>query len=669
MNTLAAAYKNLTKNVSYYALYLFAVSLVITVFFAFTSFSMDQVMLDKISADGRVESMCNTISIFLMAFVVVYMAYSNHFFLKRRIKELGVYALLGYRKSSILCLLTFENIFISCGAYLAGIILGAAAHKGIVSGITVLLKLAVDGSQIPFFNANAMMKTACFIVLVVCVLTASNARFLYKASLMEMIRFEKKAEKNLKCRRLPALLGIVMIIAGYGLALDITRGPKSVWISIGFYPVGMLTAMLVVFGTIFFISSFLPYVMKRRKGNKRAFYTETRIITIPNFIYRIRSNAKTLIMLTLLSAAVLTVSGVMALTVYYPIAAVSRIAPSEIEFRMEEETQLDTVKRIVSRYAPDETIIFTQTEIYKAASSASVLPVEYGVGSAKGDAQNEKIVREPGFECISYTDYVTLLRAQGREGVIDSLPGLTDEECILVKYQPGGGDSSEAGKSYPLIIGGEEAPLTVKKVTLDNPLSFANSIGTLIVSDEMYDRIRAADEPMAKVISMNGKAIEDNEALYGEISSLLGGSPYLQGHSHRVNELFSLNSSTFLLIGFLVILFFIAAGSILYFNNISAVADTKSDYDILIKMGYTGRFIKKIIRKQVLAFFSIPFGLGLLDCIFATAVYKTGLMQNLLGDTMIQFVPVVIAVAVTALIYLIYYLVTVRTCFRLACIK
>ena len=174
---------------------------------------------------------------------------------------------------------------------------------------------------------------------------------------------------------------------------------------------------------------------------------------------------------------------------------------------------------------------------------------------------------------------------------------------------------------------------------------------------------------MEKVISLNGKAIKDNEALYGEISSILGQSPYLQGHSHRINELFSLNSSTFLLIGFLVILFFIAAGSILYFNNISAVAETKSDYDILIKMGYTDIRIKRIIRKQVLAFFSIPFGLGLLDCIFATAVYKTGLMQNLLGNTLIQFVPVVIAVAVTALIYLIYYLVTVRTCFRLVCFK
>ncbi len=60
-----------------------------------------------------------------------------------------------------------------------------------------------------------------------------------------------------------------------------------------------------------------------------------KIIAIPNFIYRIRSNSKTLIMLTLLSATTLTVSSVMALSLYYPIASVSRIAPSEIEFRVE----------------------------------------------------------------------------------------------------------------------------------------------------------------------------------------------------------------------------------------------------------------------------------------------------------------------------------------------
>ena len=41
MNNLSMALKNLKKNFSFYALYLLSVSFVITVFFAFTSFSMN----------------------------------------------------------------------------------------------------------------------------------------------------------------------------------------------------------------------------------------------------------------------------------------------------------------------------------------------------------------------------------------------------------------------------------------------------------------------------------------------------------------------------------------------------------------------------------------------------------------------------------------------------
>ena len=118
MNNLSMALKNLKKNFSFYALYLLSVSFVITVFFAFTSFSMNTVMLEKISGNGRVEMMCNVISVFLMAFVVFYMSYSNRFFLRRRTKELGVYALLGYRKTTVLSLLTTENLLVCFGAFL-----------------------------------------------------------------------------------------------------------------------------------------------------------------------------------------------------------------------------------------------------------------------------------------------------------------------------------------------------------------------------------------------------------------------------------------------------------------------------------------------------------------------------------------------------------------------
>ncbi len=661
MHTLSTAFKNLKNNFSFYALYLLSVAFVVTIFFAFTSFSMNKVMLEKISNDGRVETMCNTISVFLMAFVVFYMSYSNRFFLRRRTKELGIYALLGYRKSTILSLLTTENLLTCTGAFIAGILLGSFFHKGIVFGITKLLDLAVNNSEIPFFNPNAIMKTACFIFTVIIVLALSNSRFLFKTSLMDLVRYEKSAEKKMKFHAVLSVIGFLAVISGYSLALDILRGSESLWITVGFYPVAMPTFALILSGTVLFIASFLPFVVQAGKKNKRKFYTETKIITAPAFIYRIRSNSRTLIMLTLLSAAALTVSSVMALSLYYPIAAVSRMAPSEIECRIETESEITAIKQIVSTYSSDADVTFLQTDIYKVASSGGHLPMEYSIGTSKGDADNEKILREAGFECIPYSAYKALLEAQGRIKVLEQLATLNDNECILMKYQPSS-DNNEMGDIYPLLIGNEEILVTVTMVTLDNPISFANSVGTLVISDDLYHTIAEQSVPATKILSINGKSIEDNEALFQALSDYLSGSPYLQGNSHRIHEIFSLSSSTFLLIGFLVVLFFVAAGSILYFNNVSAVTDSKSDYEILWKMGYTDKKIKKIIQKQTAAFFGIPFLFGLADCVFGTLVYKSALMQNILGNSPLLYAPTMAAIMLTFLIYLGYYCITVHTC-------
>ncbi len=621
-------------------------------------------MLEKISGDGRVETMCSTISIFLMAFVTFYMSYSNRFFLRRRTKELGIYALLGYRKSTILSLLTAENLLSCFGAFVIGILLGGLFHKGIVFGITKLLGLTVNNSEIPFFNLNAMVKTACFVFAIIIILSLSNSRFLFKSSLMDLVRFEKSAEKQTKFHAVPSIIGFVSVILGYCIALDILRGEKSVWFSVGFYAVGMLTFTLILFGTVLFIASFLPYAVQTGKKNKKKFYTETRIITSPGFIYRMRSNSKTLIMLTLLSAATLTVSSVMALSLYYPIAAISRIAPSEIECRIEKESDLPAIMEIVNNYSSGDNITFLQTDIYKVTSTAGQLPMEYSVGTSKGNADNEKILRNAGFECISYSDYTAILKAQGRQKALEQFTALNNNECIFVRYQPASG-KDETGSTYPLLINNTEIPVTVIMTTLDNPISFANSIGTLIVSDSLYNMISENAAPETKVLSINGSSITGNEDLFQALSAYLDKSPYLQGNSHRIHEVVSLSSSTFLLIGFLVVLFFIATGSILYFNNISAIAESKSDYDILTKMGYTNRKIKKIIGKQAITFFSIPFLFGLADCIFATLVYKTALMQNLLANSIVLYAPTILAIALTLIIYLIYYCMTVHTCCKM----
>lgn len=665
MNTFFMAIRNLQKNFSFYSLYLISVAFVITVFFAFTSFSVNTVMLEKISADGRVETMCTVISVFLMIFVLFYMTYSNRFFLRRRTKELGIYALMGYRKAAILSLFTFENILVCFGASLVGIICGAFAHKGIVFLISELLNLGIDNSQIQLFNLNAIIKSAGFVFVVIFILVISNSRFLYKTSLMNLVRYEKKAEKKMKFHKISAILGFAMMLVGYLLALNILTGSQSLWITIGFYQMGLLTMFIVVVGTVLFIASFLPFIIQMSKRKKAKFYTSTKIVTTPNFIYRIRSNAKTLIMLTLLSAGVLTISAVMAISLYYPIATVARIAPSEIEFRLENNIRMEDIENIISDYGfNNNDVSLLTTDIYKVKASADSLPIEYSLG-ASNDKKSNKVIREAGFECISFSQYKTLLEAQGKTKVLQELAPLNDDEVILMKYQPSD-NTKEIGNQYTLNLNGLEKCVIVKEVSLNNAISFANSIGTLIVSDNLYLDIASTEQPFSTIVSLNGNSIKNNEDLYIALSNYLNDSPYLLGNSHRIKEIIFLSSSTFLLIGFLVVLFFIAVGSILYFNNISSVMESKSDYEILEKLGYTQKKLRKIIRKQILTFFSIPFLLGLIDCIFATMVYKTGLMQDLLENSLSQYIPVVIAIVITSIIYGIYYFVTVRACYKIA---
>ena len=659
MNILYIAIKNLKKNISFYILYFVSVTFILTIFFAFMSFSMNKIIMEKISTDNRVETMINTISVLFMAFVIFYMSYSNKFFLRRRSKEFGIYTMLGYRKTEIIRLLSYENILICFLSLLIGVIIGAFTHKGITAGITKLLNLDIDNTAIPLFNFGAIGYTAVFVFLVTAFLLLSNIITINKITLMELVRYEKKPERKIRINMFRALCGIMLLMTGYYLAADIIRGRNSIWYTIGYSPVALLTIILVSTGTILSVFHFLPWVINSFKNNLKYFYSPARIIIIPNFIYRIRTNAKTIILLTFLIAATLAVTGSMALTLYYPIAAVDRIIPSEIEFKIENEKQAENAISIIEKYT--DNAIHRLTALVCVPSSSENLPTEYFIGSSEKNKNDSQMSRKPSFECISVSDYLALLYQQGKNKQIDKFLPPDFNECILVKYEPNRDASTEKGRQY-ILEANEPIILTVKDTTIINPIGFANSMGTLIVPDEIYNDLRLSNLPVKYVMSFNGNDIAGNMDLYMELYRFLDESPYLVSSSERISEIIHLNSSTFLLLGFLVVIFFIASGSILFFNNISAIIETKCDYTILRNIGYNSKQIKKILSKQVFTFFNIPFLLGLLHSIFAILCYKTALMQNIMGNNLNVYLPILFAFTGTFIILVIYYFITVRFC-------
>ena len=655
MKLTVIALKNLKRNFSFYSLYLFSVSFVLMIYFCFTSFSMNKIIMEKISSDGRVEMMSSVVAGFIIVFVVFYMFYSNSFFMRRRMKELGIYALLGYRKSDMLRLLTIENIFVCLGGMIVGIFAGSLLHIGVTAGIVALLGLTIDMQAIPFINPQAVSSIFLFILVVLLTLTISNAILLLRSTLLDLVRLEKKVEKPVHPNIILSIAGILFLLGGYLLALDMVRGAQSVWTTIGFSPIALLTLVLVVVGTILFIYSFVPFACQCIKKRHKALYQENTIIVVPKFMHRIRSNAKSLILLILLTAGTLSVFGATTLSVWYPYRAVNRIVPSAIEYRVEDQQQSKQALEALAKGMKNSAYQAQETILLKITASSDHLPDEYGIS---GEA-----VRTPGFECMSLTDYNTLLNSQGKESAI---PELDDTDCILVKYRPDP-ENSDLGAVYHLNIGDNKTmEVTVVQTTLDNPIGFANSVATLIVSDQLYQTIASGQPDQITVVSINGGNTRSDGTAYTILKDAMPNNMYLASAWQRQTDIIQLNSSTYLLIAFATIIFLIATGSILYFQNLSAITYDRDDYDILQRMGYNRSMIERCVRRQIQIYFIIPYVMGMLHSIFAIICYKSALMDDVLGKASEIVLPVLLAVGIFTIIYFTYYQVTKYSCYRAA---
>ena len=655
MKLTVIALKNLKRNFSFYSLYLFSVSFVLMIYFCFTSFSMNKIIMEKISSDGRVEMMSSVVAGFIIVFVVFYMFYSNSFFMRRRMKELGIYALLGYRKSDMLRLLTIENIFVCLGGMIVGIFAGSLLHIGVTAGIVALLGLTIDMQAIPFINPQAVSSIFLFILVVLLTLTISNAILLLRSTLLDLVRLEKKVEKPVHPNIILSIAGILFLLGGYLLALDMVRGAQSVWTTIGFSPIALLTLVLVVVGTILFIYSFVPFACQCIKKRHKVLYQENTIIVVPKFMHRIRSNAKSLILLILLTAGILSVFGATTLSVWYPYRAVNRIVPSAIEYRIEDQQQSKQALEALAKGMKNSAYQVQETILLKITASSDHLPDEYGIS---GEA-----VRTPGFECMSLTDYNTLLNSQGKESAISELD---DTDCILVKYRPDP-ENSDLGAVYHLNIGDNKImEVTVVQTTLDNPIGFANSVATLIVSDQLYQTIASGQPDQITVVSINGGNTRSDGTAYTILKDAMPDNMYLASAWQRQTDIIQLNSSTYLLIAFATIIFLIATGSILYFQNLSAITYDRDDYDILQRMGYNRSMIERCVRRQIQIYFIIPYVMGMLHSIFAIICYKSALMDDVLGQASEIVLPVLLAVGIFTIIYFTYYQVTKYSCYRAA---
>lgn len=111
-------------------------------------------------------------------------------------------------------------------------------------------------------------------------------------------REQKEGEREPKVKKIPAVLGVIFLATGYGLALFADGIYETIKV---FLP----AVLLVIFATYFLFLAGSIALLKWMKRRERFYYRPKNFITVSGMLYRMKQNAAGLATICILSTAVI----------------------------------------------------------------------------------------------------------------------------------------------------------------------------------------------------------------------------------------------------------------------------------------------------------------------------------------------------------------------------
>ncbi len=639
MTLFDLAKKNVKHNFIHYFLYFASMSFSIMIYYMFVVLSKDPTIAHRINRSDKLSVVFSAASIILLAFIAIFILFSNNFFMRKRKKEIGLYSLLGLRKGQIGRMLFYENFIMGIGALIIGIILGSFLSKLFVA---ILLNMMDDRVLSTFvFSWDAVINTSIIFVLITFFTSLLGFQIIYQHSLLDLFYSERKREKALKPSLLLSILSLSLIGLGYFIALQPLKTENSIWARIG---LGGYTAVLILFltilGTALFIAFFLPYLLKKVRIAKHSFYRGMNLITNSQLSSRILSNTKTLSIIAILSAITLSAIGAMG-SLYYN---ANQTAKNEIitafEYTKPEDDGI--AQKIITAAHSDRAhpVTFQQeTPVYE------VHPIE----------TNKKVPSVFPFDgenylAISQTDYTRLYKE------------------IYPKNTPPTFKPGEALIAYPSYFNLDHKTLSREPKNLnfkwnDKIVGFTIHYNNQIVIQSLYsatvvlpDKAIAqfSIKPIKKVVSINVRDAKTAETISERMDKLFPERDSLLSYPAVYRTMMN-TSGVLMFIGMFIGLVFLAAtGSIIYFKQLTEAYNDRETYEVLKKIGVTRKEIRFSIARQILVIFLIPLVLGIAHSSVALLCLAKLLEVDLTF-------PVLISTVSYTIMYIIYYLLTVNS--------
>ena len=663
------ALNNLVKNKRFIVPYVLSAIFTIMSFYILSSLAFGE-NLNKLPNGIEATKQVLSFGIIVIAiFSTIFLFYTYSFLVKRRVKEFGLYSVLGMTKKQIAKILVLETIFIAVTTIVLGIVLGIIFDKLM---LLVLLKLFSTGvsfgfsiTPIAIVFSVLLFGGIFFLLLLYTVIKIARLR------IVALLKDENKGEKEPKSRWILAIIGLALIGYGYYTAQTVQNPIKA--ITVFFFAV-----IAVIIGTYLVFMAVSITVLKIMKNNKNFYYKPKNFISVSGLLYRMKRNAVGLANICILSTMVLVTMG----------STSALYAGMEKSYNERFPRQL----MIAGYHSTSDKLKEIENNVKLSAKEAGTEVqdlVSYNSLPMVGRLIEDKFNFEANLGVdLANVRMVVVLQLKDYNKFANKNKTLESNEIFLHVDKKGEYNHQtislngleykvkEKLAEFPGTIGSDSANImdTYYVIVKDN--KEAEKIAAKLA--EKYAELNKQDAAKRGISIETGTPTLQNyvafnikdttkEAKVIESFKKLEKQSGIEIEGKEENKItFRGVFASFLFIGvFISFIFVISQVVIMYYKQISEGYEDKGNFEIMRKVGITDKQIKQSIRSQVLLIFFSPLIIATLHTIVAYPFIEKILRLFLITDNSIFLQALAVTIVVFAIFYLIVYAITSKIYYRI----
>lgn len=668
------AWQGIRKNAETYLPYLLMGILMVGVSYIMNYLTRPALM-GALSMGGTTLMVLQMGKIVISVFSVIFLYYCNSFLIRRRMKEFGLYNILGMGKGNIARVMLWETLLTALLVFAGGLLLGLSLSRLVEMALINLLHADYTVPMELFYPDGVTWVLLLFGGIYVLILLANLLR-MRLSNPVALLKSENTGEKPPKANWFFGLIGLLILLSAYYVAA-VSQSPLEALI---FF---FIAVLMVIVATYLLLVSGSVTLCRMLRRNKRYYYQTRHFISVSAMAYRMKRNGAGMATICILCTMVLVILTSTVCLYGGTDSMVDAICPQDInltiglEARDGEENwkRLDAMQQMALDVT--EEMGLTPENITSQRALVATGKVQNGDYGIITDADSLKA------NVLELTVYPLSVYEQATGETVT----LADRELLYASFKTNETFSSMSfygSAPYRMIHAEKELPKRLLSA------DYRSAWGCLVVFANDAEAFRS--EIMALVGEKSGEAMMmDRLALHFDLASeadtdtqekldktlrseamKLTGKDFYGMSSLSVDtrslcrrDYLSLFGGLFFLGMVLGPLFSIAAVLIMYYKQICEGYEDAERFAVMRKVGLTDAEIRRSVNSQVLTVFFAPLLMAGLHMLFAMPMIRLILGAFGLHNDSLFYGIGIGCYVVFAVIYALMYLLTSRRYYRI----